>query len=133
MGVDKTLNMLRKNPEPVHRLCKIRWRRSRPTRPRRWTSALRRRFRSLCPPATVVSPKHFREFSLPYLKELVDFIKGRGKGVIIHICGLTSKIWEDVAALGVSGLSIDNVASIADCKRLVGDKVKILGNVDPGA
>ena len=23
MGVDKTLNMLRKNPEPVHRLCKI--------------------------------------------------------------------------------------------------------------
>ncbi len=80
---------------------------------------------------TVVSPKAFREFSLPYLKELVDFIKSRGKGVVVHICGQTNKIWNDVADLGLAGLSIDNVASLAECKRTVGDKVKILGNVDP--
>ena len=132
MGVDKTLNMLRKNPEPVHRLCKISMETIKAYAAAAMDIGLTPTISEPMYSCTVVSPKHFREFSLPYLKELVDFIKGRGKGVIIHICGQTSKIWEDVAALGVSGLSIDNVASIADCKRLVGDKVKILGNVDPG-
>lgn len=81
---------------------------------------------------TVVSPKIFREFSLPYLKELVDFIKSKGKGVIVHICGQTNKIWPDLAELGIAGMSIDNVASLAECKKIIGDKTKILGNVDPG-
>ncbi len=29
-------------------------------------------------------------------------------------------------------MSIDNVASLAECKKIIGDKTKILGNVDPG-
>jgi uroporphyrinogen decarboxylase len=29
-------------------------------------------------------------------------------------------------------MSIDNVSSLADCKRAIGSKTKILGNVDPG-
>lgn len=82
---------------------------------------------------TVVSPKVFRELSLPYLKELVEFIQSRGFNPVIHICGQTNKIWKDIADLGVAGWSIDNVASIVECKEAIGNQCKIMGNVDPGS
>ena len=50
----------------------------------------------------------------------------------MHICGQTDKIWNDLADLGIAGMSIDNVASITDCKNTIGSKTRILGNVDPG-
>ena len=71
--------------------------------------------------------------TLPYLKELVDFIHDHGFNPVVHICGQTNKIWKDVADLGVAGWSIDNVASIEECKAMVGDQCKIMGNVDPGS
>lgn len=133
MGVNKTLSMLRKDPESVHRLCRISLETVKAYAAAAMDIGLTPTISEPMSSCTVISPKAFREFSLPYLKELVDFIKSRGKGVVIHVCGQTNKIWEDLAGLGIAGLSIDNVASIADCKRLVGHKTKILGNVDPGS
>lgn len=80
---------------------------------------------------TVVSPKVFREFSAPYLKKLVDHIHSRGKSVTMHICGQTAGIWNDIADMGCEAFSIDNVASISECKKTIGDRCKILGNVNP--
>lgn len=37
----------------------------------------------------------------------------------------------DVASIGVVGFSMDNVASLSDCKKTIGDKMRMLGNVDP--
>jgi uroporphyrinogen decarboxylase len=80
---------------------------------------------------TVISPKIFKEFSEPYLRKLVNHIQERGKPITMHICGQTAAIWEDIADMGVAGFSIDNVASITDCKNKIGNKTKILGNVNP--
>ena len=132
MGVDKTLGMLKKDPESVHRLCRVSLETVKAYAAAAMDIGLTPTISEPMSSCTVISPKDFREFSLPYLRELVDFIKSRGKGVIIHVCGQTNKIWEDLAGLGIAGLSIDNVASIAGCKLAVGDKTKILGNVDPG-
>lgn len=132
MGVNKTLSMIYKDPEAVHRLCRVSLETIKAYAAAAIDIGITPAISEPMSSCTVVSPKAFREFSLPYLKELVDFIKSKGKGVVVHICGQTNKIWEDVAGLGIAGLSIDNVASLADCKRMVGDKVKILGNVDPG-
>lgn len=132
MGVDKTLSMLRKDPESVHKLCRVSLETVKAYAAAAMDIGITPAISEPMSSCTVISPKAFREFSLPYLKELVDFIKSRGKGVIIHVCGQTDKIWEDLVGLGISGLSIDNVASIADCKKRVGDRTKILGNVDPG-
>jgi len=41
--------------------------------------------------STVVSPRQFREFGLPYLERLVMHIRGRGKSVTLHICGKTRR------------------------------------------
>ncbi len=132
MGVDKVLTMIVKKPEALHKLCRVSLETAKAYVAAGMELGLTPTISEPMSSCTVVSPKAFRQFSLPYLKELVDFIKARGKGVTIHICGQTEKIWEDLVDMGIVGLSIDNVASITRCKQKVGDRVKILGNVDPG-
>ena len=53
---------------------------------------------------------------------------------MLHICGKTEKIWNDIgemASIGVVGFSMDNIVSLAECKKTIGDKMRMLGNVDP--
>ncbi len=132
MGVDKALVMLLKDPESIHRLCRVSLETVKAYAAAAIDIGVTPSISEPMSSCTVVSPRIFREFSLPYLKELVDFIKSKGKGAVIHICGQTNKIWEDLVDLGIAGLSIDNVANLAECKQRVGDRTKIMGNVDPG-
>jgi uroporphyrinogen decarboxylase len=132
-GVDETLRLIYKNSEAVHELCRVSLETCKAYAKAALDIGLSLAISEPMSSCTVVSPKVFREFSLPYLKELVDFIKGYdGTQVIIHICGQTDKIWKDIADLGIGGMSIDNVASLKDCKNTIGSQTKILGNVDPG-
>jgi uroporphyrinogen decarboxylase len=80
---------------------------------------------------SVISPGQFREFSFPYLKRLIGYIHGRGKGVTLHICGKTSGIWEAMVEAGADCLSLDNDASLTEAKDTVGDRVRLMGNVHP--
>lgn len=132
MGVDQTLRLLHKDGEALHRLCAVSLETCKAYVKAAMDIGLNPTISEPMSSCTVVSPHIFRTFSLPYLKELVDFIKSKGKNPVIHICGQTNKIWEDLAALHVAGVSIDNVASLAECKKAIGMKTRILGNVDPG-
>lgn len=132
LGTEKTLRAIHKDPESVHRLTRVSLETAKAYAEAAIDIGLSPAISEPMSSCTVVSPKVFREFSLPYLKELVEFIRSKGKGTVMHICGQTDKIWQDLADLGIAGMSIDNVASIAGCKRAIGDKTKILGNVDPG-
>ncbi len=131
-GVNETLKLIYKNPEAVHKLCQVSLETCKAYAKAAMDTGLNPTISEPMSSCTVVSPKVFREFSLPYLKELVDFIKSNGSNPVVHICGQTDKIWKDVADLGIAGISIDNVASLKDCKLAVGAQTKILGNVDPG-
>lgn len=130
-GVDEAFRLMRKNPQAFHKLCRV----SLETCLRYAEAAIAKGLSpTISEPmssCTVVSPAAFREFSLPYLKELVDFIKAGGKMPVIHICGATKQIWHDVADLGVAGFSVDNVVNLKDCCRAIGHKTRILGHVDP--
>jgi uroporphyrinogen decarboxylase len=83
--------------------------------------------------STVVSPRQFREFGLPYLERLVTHIRGRGKSVTLHICGKTRPVWALMADTGADCLSIDNEASLVEAKAAVGKRVRLMGNVPPVA
>lgn len=131
-GVEKTLNLILKNPEAVHKLCKVSLEASKAFAEAAINLGLNPAISEPMSSCTVVSPAAFRKYSLPYLKELVDFIRDKGKGTVIHVCGQTQKIWSDLADMGIAGMSIDNVASLSECKKIIGDRTKILGNVDPG-
>ncbi len=132
LGVDETLKMIYKNPEAVHKLCRISLETCKAYAKAVLDIGLVPTISEPMSSCTVVSPKVFREFSLPYLKELIDYIRDyNGTKVVVHICGQTNKIWNDVADLGIGGMSIDNVASLKECKLTIGNRTKIMGNIDP--
>jgi len=83
--------------------------------------------------STVVSPRQFQEFGLPYLARLVGHIHARGKSVTLHICGKTQRVWSFMADSGADCLSIDNDADLAAAKGAVGERVRLMGNVPPVA
>jgi uroporphyrinogen decarboxylase len=133
IGAESLARLMLKEPAAVHRLCEL----SLETN-LRYAEAI---IDAGCTPSltdamsssTVISPKQFREFSFPYLKRLIDYIHGRGKGVTLHICGKTARIWELMADAGADCISIDNDANLLDAKQQVGDRVRIMGNVHPSA
>ena len=50
---------------------------------------------------------------------------------MLHICGNTTKIWEEMADTGAGILSLDNIVDLEAAKKAVGDRVTIMGNVRP--
>ncbi|MEG0772605.1 uroporphyrinogen decarboxylase family protein [Clostridium sp.] len=81
---------------------------------------------------SLISPRLFKKFSLPYLKKNAEkIIEKTGSAPGIHICGKSKDIWEDVVNIGISNFSIDNVEDLEEAKRIMGRKVVITGNVPP--
>lgn len=131
IGVENMTRLLLKNPEAVHRLCEVSLETNIRYADAFMEIGLTPTIAEPLSSCTVISPKHFKEYSFPYLKRLIGHICSRGKAVTLHICGKTDKIWEAMAEAGADCLSIDDVASLYDCKKKVGDRVRIMGNVDP--
>lgn len=81
---------------------------------------------------SLMSPKMFREFAQPYLKECSDKINELiGKRPSLHICGNTEKILKDMVDVGISSLSLDNVVDMKKAKEEVGSNICLVGNVKP--
>jgi uroporphyrinogen decarboxylase len=79
---------------------------------------------------SMISEKHFREFVLPYLKEVYAHIHSFSLPGVLHICGKTKRVIQCMAESGADILSIDNI-DLLEAKALVGDKVCLMGNVSP--
>ncbi|MBP2636190.1 MAG: hemE 4 [Firmicutes bacterium] len=131
IGAENLTRLVAKNPDVVHRLCRLSLETC-----LNYAKAI---IDIGCTPsltdpmssATIISPQKFKEFSYPYLKELIDYIHSRGKGVTLHICGKTAKIWDQMAAAGADCISIDNAASLTEAKTKVGSQLRLMGNVKP--
>ncbi|MGM0379088.1 MAG: uroporphyrinogen decarboxylase family protein, partial [Bacillota bacterium] len=133
-SIYKTANLLRatrKDSENLHRLIDF------------CTQNLKKIYREfikrgalilMCDPiasGTIIHKKQYREFVLPYTIELVKEIHEAGGMVCYHICGDTTSIITDMIESGCDMLSIDNKVDLEYTKNQIGDKVPILGNVDP--
>ena len=49
----------------------------------------------------------------------------------LHICGDSHPLWDDMAELGFSSVSLDNAMDLAEAKMVMGNKVALKGNVKP--
>ena len=78
-----------------------------------------------------VSVKVWEEFGLPYTKRVVEAIKRMGVKVTMHICGDTSDRLESLALTGVDGLSLDHKVDFVYAKKVLGDRVCLIGNLNP--
>lgn len=132
MNIGKFLRDTRKNPEFVHRVLRL---------VTDTTIAFIKETAKLdvsigiaepSASGTLISQSMFREFTLPYLKEIVDATKAIGKSSpYLHICGNTQKIWSLMADTGAQSLSLDSVIDLEQAKKTVGDRVILIGNVKP--
>lgn len=131
IGTEMLARLMLKNPAAVHQLCEVAFQSA-----AAYANAI---LSTGCSPSltdamcstTVISPRQFKEFGFPYLKRLVNLLHERGKSVTLHICGKTRPIWEAMADTGADCLSLDNAADLAEARALVGDRVRLMGNIPP--
>jgi uroporphyrinogen decarboxylase len=82
--------------------------------------------------ASLVSPKHFKEFVAPYLKRMADHIHANGGGLpaVLHICGKTKPNWTAMREADYDIWSLDNI-DMGEAKEAAGDRVALVGNLTP--
>ncbi len=79
--------------------------------------------------SSVVSPKTYRQYALPYERRLVDFLHRYDLDVILHICGDTTPILDLLAETHADLISIDRVR-LADTMEKLSRKIRVIGNYD---
>lgn len=79
----------------------------------------------------VVSPRMYREFALPYEKRIVECAHSLGLPYILHICGKTDRILEDMVSTGADGLELDQKTDLRLAHDLLRDRTTFVGNIDP--
>jgi uroporphyrinogen decarboxylase len=132
LGTENLLRWMMKHPEKVHTLMEIVVESNNRYIEEVAKLGLSISFADPVSSNSLISPRQFREFSLPYLKKNVDKIREKtGSAPGIHICGKSKDIWEDVVGTGISNFSIDNIEDLEDAKEIMGDRVIITGNVPP--
>ena len=132
MGTDALMMAIIKNPEMIHRACRF-------TTDAALAFALAKiecggDVMVVADPTasgSLISPKMFSDFALPYLKEMMSSIKDKGAISSLHICGNTSPMLEKLAETGTEIIELDHMVDLIDASKRVGDNVCIQGNVDP--
>ncbi len=81
------------------------------------------------PSAALVSSRHFRKFSGPFCRKI--FEKTSRAWSILHICGKTAHLLEEMVATGAEGLSLDSDVNFADMANKCPDDVVLIGNINP--
>jgi uroporphyrinogen decarboxylase len=85
--------------------------------------------------ATLMSPRHFKEFILPGLKRCVDAAHAAGAYVIKHTDGNIMPIIDMIIDTGIDGLNPIEPAAGMDIgllKQRYGHRVALIGNIDCG-
>ena len=84
----------------------------------------------------VLSDAAFEEFSLRYMKQIIDGLKRENEGRRVPVIVFTKGggLWlEKLADIGADALGLDWSCNIGGARRRVGDKVALQGNFDPFA
>ena len=87
----------------------------------------------ICDPTasgSLISRKVFDKFAKPYISTIADLVKKAGKHAIIHICGDISDRLESIMDIDHDVLSVDSYVDLEYAKRVIGEKVATLGNID---
>jgi uroporphyrinogen decarboxylase len=81
---------------------------------------------------SLISPKIFREFVLPYNQELATYLKERKIGLTLHVCGFIDPVMEMILATGAVAVSMDQPSSLEKMLALGRGKAVAVGNVSTG-
>lgn len=82
----------------------------------------------------ILSPRHYRAFSLHYMEKILEGLRREHEGRRVPVIFFTkgSGTWlEAMAETGCDALGLDWTVDIGDARRRVGDRVALQGNLDP--
>jgi len=80
------------------------------------------------PTAVLVSPKHFSQFSKPYVEEIAQSLRAV---TVLHICGNTTPLIPEMITTRVHGISIDSVVDLVGVLSQLKNGMAVIGNIDP--
>lgn len=83
----------------------------------------------------MISPATYREWAWPSERRFFETVnplaERSGAATILHICGNMSPVLETMADTGAHILELDHKVSLAAAKERVGNRVCLMGNLDP--
>ena len=79
----------------------------------------------------LISPELYKSFAFPYEKEVAGAAHELGLPYVLHICGNTDRIVEDMVKTGADGLELDYMTNITWIKHCLAGRTVFLGNLDP--
>ena len=83
--------------------------------------------------ATLISPEHLKQYTLPWHKRFRDMAHERGIPYFLHSCGNLEAIMPHlIDEVGIDGKHSyeDAIVPVAEMQRRYGDRIAILGGVD---
>jgi len=83
--------------------------------------------------ASLVSPKMYEQYVLPFEKRLFDAIHKAGAAVKLHICGDVTNSVGLMAQTGCDIIDLDWMVPLKESRAVVGPNVTLCGNFDPTA
>jgi MtaA/CmuA family methyltransferase len=84
--------------------------------------------------ASLISPRQYREFALPYEQEVVRAMHAAAGLVKLHICGNTTHLLPDMLRTGADLFNVDHLVEFQKACNLYGQaQVCFKGNLDPVA
>ncbi len=85
---------------------------------------------------SVLTPRHYREFSLDYMARIVNALPRQAENCVVPRIVFTKgagSLLSDMAKLDCDALGVDWMTDLAEARRLVGDSKALQGNLDPCA
>ena len=80
----------------------------------------------------MIDDNMFREFNRDLLKRNIEhWRRDYGVPTMLHICGNTSPMLNDFAMTGAAAMSLDHAVDLRDAKAAFGDRMAVMGNIDP--
>src|ERR1039458_2453790 len=82
---------------------------------------------------SVVSPRIYRRFALPYEQRMAALSHSLGVPYALHVCGNTKAILADLVTTGADALELDYKTDVRLAHDLMKDSTVFIGNLDPSA
>ncbi|MCC6262310.1 MAG: uroporphyrinogen decarboxylase [Bryobacterales bacterium] len=81
--------------------------------------------------SSLVGPRLYRQYVLPWQKKLIAAIRAEGARVRLHICGNTRRILGDMGTIGADLIDLDFPSPVAEARSAMTISQALLGNLDP--
>jgi len=79
----------------------------------------------------MISPDMYRQFAFPYEREIVEEAHACNKPYMLHVCGNTDLILDDLVRLGLDAVELDYKTSIEKIRDTMSDTCTLSGTIDP--